>query len=91
MRVFRLLLHHKNEDGTVVRVGEGVDPANVMVLKDIGESRRGDDDALFGSVELRLTPIVFLTFRLIVGVSLSVLSFALVKLNKYTGSKVFSH
>lgn len=49
--VFRLLLHYENEDGTVVPVWEGVDPANVMVLKDIMESKR-DDDASFGGVEL---------------------------------------
>lgn len=52
MCVFRLLLHYENEDGTVVPVWEGVDPANVMVLKDIMESKRDDDDASFGGVEL---------------------------------------
>lgn len=36
----------------MVPVWEGVDPANVVVLKDIMESRRDDDDASFGGVEL---------------------------------------
>ncbi|KAE9405167.1 hypothetical protein BT96DRAFT_916343 [Gymnopus androsaceus JB14] len=40
LKHFRLLLHSETEDGTVVPVWEGVDPANVVVLRDIMEARR---------------------------------------------------
>ncbi|KAF9067827.1 inositol hexakisphosphate-domain-containing protein [Rhodocollybia butyracea] len=36
----KLLLHSETQDGTVVPVWEDVDPANVVVLRDIMESRR---------------------------------------------------
>ncbi|KAK7031227.1 hypothetical protein VNI00_013643 [Paramarasmius palmivorus] len=36
----RLLLHAETEDGTVIPVWEDVQPSNVVVLKDIMESRR---------------------------------------------------
>ncbi|ESK95344.1 metal ion binding oxidoreductase [Moniliophthora roreri MCA 2997] len=36
----RLLLHSETEDGTVIPVWEDVQPSNVVVLKDIMESRR---------------------------------------------------
>ncbi|KAF9260086.1 hypothetical protein L218DRAFT_1079604 [Marasmius fiardii PR-910] len=36
----RLLLHTETEDGTVIPVWEDVQPSNVVVLKDIMESRR---------------------------------------------------
>ncbi|KAJ3797672.1 inositol hexakisphosphate-domain-containing protein [Lentinula aff. detonsa] len=36
----KLLLHSETEDGTVIPVWEDVDPVNVVVLRDIMESRR---------------------------------------------------